>query len=236
MIENSSGRNFLNDIKNNNDMVVFNSGDILNTSKSFGGFEYMFVSDEDKFRRQEALVRKVEKVSKGLFHGDFSIVIYGNGYSRESQDCGEQMSGISIIPGDTMFLNTDAFRKKHEDFSVSWGTASYTKSLRAAIKKRLWFKLAGKSKVQSIFYEYGNFFYQYKEYSAGVKYDKSVVQCGLAEEKIQEKIREKKDMDIHIINDYRDKYPIFLAVSNCCSIMEYYRESPTSGMDRVYSF
>ena len=104
LIENSSGINFLNDIENDKNAVVFTRMDISGMMKSLGFFKYMLASDEYRMRRQEVLIRKVEKISKeDVFHGNFSIVIYEEDYDRESQDCGEQRKRISIIPGDTVF-------------------------------------------------------------------------------------------------------------------------------------
>jgi len=232
MIENSSGRQFLRDIENNREAVIFRYDDIYRHMLSLGFFAQLFVSDEVKIRRAPSLIKKME-LARPLFNGDFSIVVYGSRYDK-CQD-GSYFCKILIISGDTVFPNNDGFMVKYGNLSASGNEISYgfihNNEYRKITKKR------ANSYMGLSDNAYGRYYFQYISNDFAVGYDdlcsyesRNATPCGFinSDAERQKKIQEIKDEHTYSINNSRANIK-FLAASNCGNVLEYLTESGGSG-------
>jgi hypothetical protein len=209
LIENSSAREFLHNMENDQETVVFTGTDL--DKNTLGFFAGLFASTEYRIRNYQPLAKKV---SKDLFDGDFSIVIYDSQYAI-AKDESHYRCKMSVISGDTISLNNDGFRKKCTDCFILRDEINCCKMTR----KRM------DSCLGPYYHEYGRFFYQHRYYHSEYSYDdlfsyKRESRIFIEnEDDRKKKIREKKDELIHWIND--DSLINFLAISNCGEILEY---------------
>jgi hypothetical protein len=224
MIENSSGKQFIHDITNDPGTVLFTYGDTDIKAIDFFA-TLLFGSYRNRIKHYPILTNKMAKV-RTMFDGDFSLVSYNNRYAyrwyTESHDGG--YGRMSIISGDSIFLNNDDFSNKYDDFSVSGNEVNYIVNYN---NKPIPISRTRVNKSIPDDHAYGRFFYQYYSNGLAIGYDNLYLRIGDEEER-KEKIREEKDKDINRISK-QYPYLIFLAVSNCGDILEYYTESPASG-------
>ena len=230
LIENSSARQFLHDIENNQETVIFTRMDL--DKNSLGFFADFFASDEYKIRKQQALINKMTK-AKDMFSGPFSLIAYDNSYERVED--GHEYRQMSVTSSDTLFLNNGGFRKNYDNFSISGSNVNYSSICNKIPTKIMTYKRANVSSVEPYDHAYGRFFYQYISYHPiGIGYNGLYSHISNKEER-KKKIRARKDESIYLINRSYS-LPKFLVVSNCGDILEYYRESGGSGYEIVNRF
>jgi len=243
MIENSSGKQFIQDIINNPETVLFTYSDVRQYSP---GFLAALLSPRygEENKHNPMLINKIAK-ARTMFNGDFSIVTYNARHADPWFQENNKYGGIiSITPGNAIFLNNDSFRNRFRNFSISKNKVSYiteNKYNKIGYNENTYTAVRNNI-IMPYDHAYGRFFYQYYSNSFGINYNDLYSSISNEKEYINDeeerkkKILEAKDESIrHLINESQPQSLYFFAVSNCGDIFEYYTESPASGylvMDR----
>jgi len=244
-IENSSGKQFIQDIINNPETVLFQYSDVYlhPPPDSTNWLIVLFFSINEKYKdqikRYPVLIDKVAK-AKTIFNGNFSIVTYDKDYEKPwFQEKHEYGGGISVISGNTIFLDNDGFRNKFRNFSISGDKVNYI--VENKYDKKGYSEIT-KTMVDNVYnHACGQFFYQYHPDYFDINYNNDLY-SNINNKKIDDekernnKIQKAKNERIRLINESYSRSPRFFAVSNCGDILEYYIESMASGYDEFTEY
>lgn len=145
--------------------------------------------------------KDIGKLSKKLFYGDFSVIMYDNSYNVWQKSEG---FGTSILSGDTLRINNDGFKNKHGDIRIFANSIHLNPRKGYNPDENLGRYHLILKRVHSFFdiglfcHDYGNFFFSYDTYGMLNNYD-HVYSYSKDDNTRKLKSREWKNRDINFI-------------------------------------